>query len=206
VAERVVSKLRERPQRILDIGCGRGGIYETLPYRPECFVGIDFAEGMLALHPTGEHITLLHRDFNAPNAFEGLERYRFERIVSASALQWANDLDAVLERIAALRVPVTLAIFTSGTFATLYETAKLPPLIRSEKEIRTLLARRFDGEAETLRYTLRFESVRAMFRYMKRSGVGVGRNVLSYRDMKRLMRRYPHDYLEYEIVLFHQSV
>lgn len=204
VAHRLVSKLTDRPARILDIGCGRGGVYEALPYRPDRFVGIDFAEGMLALHPKGEHITLLRRDFNAPDAFEGLAHFRFDRIISASALQWAKDLDAVLARIAAFNVPVSLALFTSGTFQTLYETACLPPLLRSREETQRLLEKHFAQTPETLRYTLHFDSVREMFRYMKRSGVGAGRNVLRYRDMKRLMQTYPLGYLEYEIVVLHQ--
>ena len=204
VIEHLVSLLKDRPKRLLDIGCGRGGVIESLPYRPELFVGVDFAEGMLKLHPKGEHIALLQRDFNDPQTFEELKAFRFDRIVSASALQWANDLDATLAQIASLQTPVTLAIFTSGTFRTLYETAKLTPILRDEATTRRLLAKHFDGPLETLRFTLRFASVRDMFRYMKRSGVGAGRNVLSVKAMRALMRHYPLDHLEYEVVVLHQ--
>jgi malonyl-CoA O-methyltransferase len=204
VARHIVAKLTDKPQRIIDIGCGRGGIYEALPYTPQHFVGIDFAEGMLALHPKGTNITLLQRDFNDPDALNGLELYAPQRIVSASALQWARDLDSVLKHIAALHIPVTLAIFTSGTFRTLYACADLPPLIRTHEETTMLLQRHFDVKLETLRYTLHFKNVREMFRYMKRSGVGASRNILDYKAMKRLMHIYPHDYLEYEIIVAHQ--
>ena len=44
-----------------------------------------------------------------------------------------------------------------------------------------------------------------MFQYMKRSGVGGGRNILSFKQMKMLMNDYPLEYLEFEIVLIHEK-
>ena len=205
VIRHLIRLLNDHPKCLLDIGCGRGGVYENLPYRPEHFVGIDFAEGMLALHPKGEHITLLQHDFNDPKTFEALSRFHFDRIISASALQWAHDLDATLAHIASLQTPVTLAIFTSGTFRTLHQTASLPPILRDEETTRDLLNKHFSGHIETLHFDLKFASVRHMFRYMKHSGVGVGRNVLSLTQMRALMRDYPIDHLEYEIVIMHQK-
>jgi len=205
VLEALIAKIEGTPSSILDIGCGSGGVYKAITWELSSFVGIDFAEGMIALHPKGEHITLLREDFNDPDAFDRLSAYRFDRIISSSALQWAEDLDATLGNIAALGAPVSLSVFTSNTFKTLYETAELPPLLRSREEVISLLKKHFDGEIETVNYTLAFDSVREMFRYMKRSGVGAGRNVLGYKMMKRVMEEYPLDHLEYEIVLLHQA-
>ena len=205
VLEALVARIDDAPSRLLDIGCGSGGLYKALKWPVERFVGIDFAEGMLALHPKDECVTLMLRDFNDPSLFDELSAERFDRIVSSSALQWAQDLDEVLANIAALNAPVSLAIFTSNTFKTLYETAGLPPLLRSREETVALLEKHFDGEIEILEYTLDFPSVREMFRYMKQSGVGAGRNVLGYAQMKRLMEAYPLDCLEYEVVLLHEK-
>ena len=205
VVGELLSRISDRPKCLLDIGCGSGGVFRALTWQPACFVGMDFADGMLAHHPKADNVTLLKRDFNTEDAFKGLDAFAFERIISSSALQWADDLDGVLANIAALNTPVSLAIFTANTFKTLYQTANLPPLLRSREETIKLLETHFQGEIEVLEYTLTFSSVREMFRYMKQSGVGAGRNVLGYAQMKRLMEAYPLDYLEYEIVLLHEK-
>jgi len=205
VLHALLSKIDEAPSDILDIGCGSGGVYRAIDWELTHFTGVDFAQGMLERHPKGAHITLLLEDFNETATFEKLSTRTYDRIISSSALQWAKNLDVTLSGIAALGAPVSLAIFTSNTFHTLYETAKLPPLIRSREEVVALLEKHFNGQIEVLNYTLAFDSVREMFRYMKRSGVGAGRNVLGYKAMKHIMAHYPLDHLEYEIVLLHEK-
>jgi malonyl-CoA O-methyltransferase len=206
VLHALIAKINDTPAHILDIGCGRGGVYETITWKTERFVGMDFAEGMLSLHPKADHITLLLQDFNDTQALKRLNTWHFDRIISASALQWADDLDSTLSAIAALNAPVSLAIFTANTFKTLYETAKIPPILRSREEVVSLLEKHFPhADMETLHYTLQFDSVREMFRYMKKSGVGAGRNILGYSAMKQLMQTYPLDSLEYEIILLHEE-
>lgn len=205
VIQTLVERLPDRPASILDIGCGRGGVFQSLNWSVEKFTGLDFAEGMLALHPKAEAVSLHKRDFNDPAFLHGFESGEFERIVSASSLQWAEDLDRTLAQIAALHTPVTLAVFTSGTFKTLLETASIPPLLRSAEEVRSIAEHSFDAEYDLLQYTLEFPSVREMFRYMKKSGVGGARNLLSYRQMKQLMCAYPLNYLEFEVLLIHEE-
>jgi malonyl-CoA O-methyltransferase len=205
VLQELIGKIDDAPRRILDIGCGSGTLYRALNWPVTRFVGMDFAQGMLDLHPRDPTVTLLQADFNEPHAFEGLDVCHFDRIVSSSALQWATDLDVTLDHIARLGAPVSLAIFTSNTFRTLYEVSGLEPILRDREAVIALLKKHFRGEVEILRYTLAFDSVRDMFRYMKKSGVGAGRNVLGYKEMKSLMREYPLDHLEYEIVLLHES-
>jgi malonyl-CoA O-methyltransferase len=206
VLETLIAKIDDSPAHILDIGCGRGGVYEAIGWEIETFTGMDFAEGMLSLHPKADTVTLLLQDFNDPYAFEKLKSTHFDRIISSSALQWASDLDTTLSHIASLKAPVSLSIFTANTFKTLYETAGIPPLLQNREEITSLLTKHFpDAQMETLHYTLQFASVREMFRYMKKSGVGAGRNILGYRKMKQLMTDYPLDHLEYEIILLHES-
>jgi malonyl-CoA O-methyltransferase len=207
VVKRVIEKIaKEKPMRMLDIGCGRGALYERVDWKLEKFVGIDFAQGMLALHPKSPEVTLYQKDFNLLGCCESFKEEKFERIVSASSLQWAEDLSQTLSEIASLQTPVSLAIFTSGTFKTLHETAHTPPLLRSLEEVKSIAKTYFkDAEYTTLNYTLAFSSVREMFRYMKQSGVGGARNLLGIQEMKRLMREYPLGYLEYEILLIHEE-
>ncbi len=205
VAKELMCTITDKPASVLDIGCGRGGMYKSIFWPLKIFVGIDFAEGMIKLHPKETNIELFIKDFNDTTCFQNLQTYSFDRIISSSALQWANDLDKTFENIATLNTPVTLAIFTSGTFMTLHETASIPPLLRSTKEVMELSKKYFNAEYKVLKYTLEFNSVRDMFRYMKKSGVGGARNILSYKQMKSLMKNYPFNYLEYEILMIHEK-
>lgn len=205
IQKRVVRKLLEdlgdeQPQRILDLGCGNGTLYEALTWRPSHFLGVDFAPRMLELHPKAPNVECIYGDFNDPNLFEHLQFLKFDRIFSGSALQWSRDLKRTFGMVASLNVPVSLALFTSKTFDTLFKTAGLKPLLHSSDEIAEA-AKPFFGESiEIVQYRLEFESTREMFRYIKRSGVSAGRNVLSYKAMKRLMEEYPLDYLEFEVL------
>ncbi len=208
IQEKVIAKLlgdlHERPRRILDLGCGKGALFNAIDWNLEHFVGVDFAPRMLELHPkegtNAASVECLYGDFNDSGLFEQLAGHDFDRIFSASALQWADDLEQVFSNIASLQKPVSLAIFGGSTFKTLFETAGVEPLLRSSDEVITLAKRYFDAEIEVVEYQLAFDSVREMFRYIKRSGVSGNRNLLGYRQMKALMARYPLDYLEFEVV------
>ena len=199
VAKKLVHAITDAPQKILDIGCGNGTVYKVIDWEVEHFVALDFSESMLLKHPTSEHITCKLADFNHSDTLAPLSG-NFDRIISASALQWAPHLDSVFASIAALKAPVSLAIFTCKTFESLYKCAKLTPILRCSDEVTTLAKKYFDAHYEVVTYTLAFESPREMFRYIKKSGVSGGRRVLSYRETKQLMRDYPHDYLEFEVL------
>lgn len=205
VTEELIQAISDKPESILDIGCGRGGAYNFISWPLKKFVGIDFAEGMIELHPKKQNIELFVKDFNDPQCFHNLKTNTFDRIISASALQWADNLDRTFQNIATLNIPVTFAIFTSGTFKTLHKTASIPPLLRSTEEVMSLSKKYFNADYKVLKYTLEFSSVRDMFQYMKKSGVGGARNILSYKQMKKLMNDYPLNYLEYEILIIHEN-
>ena len=208
IQEQVVAKLIDdlttRPEHILDLGCGEGALFSAIDWPVQHFVGVDFAHRMLELHPKeADHIELvecIYGDFNDPNLFNTLSFYEFERIFSASALQWAEDLGCVFKNISSLQCPLSLAIFSGSTFKTLFETAEVTPLLRSSTEVEALAKRYFNAKIEIVEYRLAFESVREMFRYIKRSGVSGNRNLLGYKEMKHLMQAYPLDYLEFEVV------
>ena len=199
VIEKLLSNMKDKPHYILDLGCGSGALCRQIDWKYEHFVGVDFAPGMLELHPKSKKIEAIYGDFNDINLFENLATYKFDYLFSASALQWAEDLERVFKNIKSLNVPLSLAIFTSGTFKTLNETAGLKPLLRSKQEIKTLQKRYFDTEFEVVKYKLAFDDVREMFRYIKKSGVSGSRNLLSFKQMKELMKNYPLKYLEFEV-------
>ncbi|MCI4405958.1 MAG: methyltransferase domain-containing protein [Sulfuricurvum sp.] len=201
VAEKLVASTHEQPQRILDLGCGNGTLYSLIDWELARFVGVDFSNSMLSHHPLSVNVELILGDFNDPALFERLKDNRFDRIYSASALQWAEDLESVIKALASLNTPMSLAIFTAGTFKTLHECAGVTPLLRSSDEVMDITEKYVNARYEVLHYTLEFDSVREMFRYIKRSGVSGGRRVLDYRSTKKLIETYPLSYLEFEILL-----
>lgn len=199
VVEKLTSHIIGEPKKILDLGCGRGAVCKSLSWEYDSFTAVDFAPGMLELHPKSQIIKTINGDFNDPSLFEELLDNDYDYIISASALQWADDLEFIFKNIKKLNAPIVLAIFTSNTFKTLNATASLDPILKSAEEINTLQQKYFDAAFEVVNYRLEFESTRDMFRYIKQSGVSGSRKVLDYKQTKKLMREYPINYLEFEV-------
>ncbi len=203
VIEKLLSHVTHKHKNILDIGCGSGALLRAIDWEYDHFCGVDFAQGMLELHPKSPKIELLYADFNQDSLFERMLTYRWDFIVSASALQWAHDLDRVFHHIQKLDAPISLAIFTSNTFKTLNETASISSILRSADEVKRLAENYFDAQFEVVNYKLEFESTRDMFRYIKKSGVSGSRKVLSYKESKKLLEEYPLSYLEFEVAFIY---
>jgi len=204
VADRLLSNVKSKPQTILDLGCGSGALVKKIDWDYKHFIGIDFAKGMLELHPKADNIECFFGDFNDDELFKELSPYKFDYILSASALQWADDLGSVFAALQKFNAPFALAIFTANTFKTLNETAGLEPLLRSSQEIEALAKEHFNSyEMEIVEYRLEFASTQEIFRYIKRSGVSGSRALLSYKETKRLMREYPTNSLEFEVAFIY---
>ncbi len=200
VAQKLVDDLSQKPKSILDLGCGSGTLFSKIDFDYDRYVGVDFSQKMLDLHPKGEKIECHLGDFNEDKLFEELVKEKFDRIFSASSLQWAEDLDTTLYQISQLNAPISLAIFTSNTFKTLLETAGIQSPLRCSDEVIYLIKQYFHCEIEVVTYELSFDSVEDIFTYIKKSGVSGGRNVLSYKQMRTLMREYPTKKLEFEVL------
>ena len=203
VLKKLLTHIKGKPKHILDLGCGNGSLCSAIDWEYEHFVGVDFAPRMLELHPKSSKIECIYGDFNNPVLFDNLMMYSYDYIISASALQWADDLDKTLFRIKELNAPIALAIFTSSTFKTLNETASIDSILMDADEIDNIQKRYFDVNFEVVNYSLEFDSTREMFRYIKRSGVSGSRRVLSYKESKKLLNEYPLDYLEFEVVFIY---
>lgn len=203
VAKKLLSYVKSQPRYILDLGCGGGAICKRIDWKYRHFTGVDFAAGMLELHPKSENIEAIYGNFNDNMLFEYLSTYSYDYIVSASALQWSEDLEMTFRNIKSLEAPIALAIFTSNTFKTLHDTASIKSLLKSSNEIIELQKSVFDVAYEVVQYKLEFESTRDMFRYIKQSGVSGSRQVLSYRETKKLLDEYPLSYLEFEVVFIY---
>lgn len=204
VAKRLVSMLpKDNYKKILDLGSGSGAVLKNL--RKESisfneFIAFDFSEEMLHLHPNGSNVKKICLDFNQMDSFNAYENNEFDLLISASALQWSENLSRVLSSISHLSHSYYFAFFTAKTFSTLHQTAGVASPIYTKEYIENALKKYYDYEIDKAEYHLNFDSVHEMFRYIKRSGVSGGSGQLSYKQMKRLMDTYPLDYLEFEVL------
>lgn len=201
---KILNEISPKPHTILDLGCGTGSLYKEINWQLDNFIAVDFSEAMLLQHPRAAHIECKLGDFNDSDLFNYLQQYSFERIISASSLQWANDLNTTFENINKLNAPIAFAIFTANTFKTLFATANIPPLLRTVDEVTILAQQYFEANYETVHYTLEFDTPHDMLRYIKRSGVSSSRNILDYKSTKQLINNYPLNYLEFEVLFIIQ--
>ena len=188
---------------LIDIGCGSGEVYKNLE-KSSCsfdhFIALDSSPEMLEIHPSASKIEKICADFNRVQTFENFSLDHNTLVFSSSALQWSKDLDFTLSEISKKSSHAYFAIFTSDTFKTLHETAKIISPIYSEVVLRETIEKYYRATFELKKYRLHFENVREMFNYIKKSGVSGGEKQLTYKQTKQLMKSYPLDYLEFEVL------
>jgi len=204
VASRLTSLLtKNKYKKVLDLGSGSGAVYENLlekNIKVNEFIAFDFSNEMLKRHPSSLNVQKICADFNQQESFKNYKNNEFEIVLSASALQWSENLTSVLSSISSLASEYYFAFFTSNTFKTLHQTAGVNSPIYSKEDIIQTLNKFYTFDIEEAEYRLDFPSVQEMFRYIKRSGVSGGSGQLSYREMKSLLKNYPLDYLEFEVI------
>jgi len=200
VTQKLLNEISTKPKKILDLGCGNGSVFKKINWEYKKFTGIDFSQKMLDLHPKAENLHLSLGDFNEDKLFEELVKEEFDHVFSASSLQWASDLDTSLYHISQFNAPISLGIFTSNTFKTLLQTAGIDSPLKSADEVSYFLKQYFKCKIEIVNYELSFDSIEDIFTYIKKSGVSGGRNKLSYKEMKALMKNYPTKTLEFEVL------
>ena len=204
VAKTLVSQLPSSTYRtIIDIGAGSGKVYRNLIEHNivfERFVALDSSSEMLALHPEEKCTEKVCADFNLPETFEALDTNGETLLLSSSALQWSRDLDITFSQLSRLSDTAFFAIFTSNTFKTLHQVAGLDSPIYSIEALKKAIDTYYEAFYEIRQYKLHFASVHEMFRYIKKSGVSGGEKRLGYKETKVLMKQYPLDYLEFEVL------
>jgi len=188
---------------IIDIGCGSGEVYKNIERKRislEQFIALDSSQEMLNIRPSDKKIKKICADFNLSKTFDLLALEQNDIVISSSALQWSKDLDLTFSKLSKKVSKAYFAIFTSSTFKTLHQVAEIKSPIYSEAELKEIISRYYSATFETRNYSLHFDSVRDMFKYIKKSGVSGGEKKLSYKQMKDLMKVYPLDYLEFEVL------
>ncbi len=183
---------------VLDLGCGGGEVYKNLIKEKisiDKFVGVDISNEMLKIHPKSQNIELICSNFENIKIFN-----KYDIVVSSSALQWSKDLNSTLLKITKLSDNFIFAIFTSNTFKTLHQVANIKSPIYSKDYLIKNINKYFNAKYETISYKLEFENTYKMLEYIKKSGVSSGEKKLSFKEIKNLIKSYPLNYLEFEVL------
>ncbi|MEA1879116.1 MAG: methyltransferase [Campylobacterota bacterium] len=200
----VESLLKEEYKTIIDLGCGSGKVYENLvkekiPF--DSFLAVDISDKMLNIHPSDDSVQKIVANFNNNKEMKKLKYHTEETLlISASALQWADDLDSVFSSISTISSKSYFAIFTSNTFKTLHDIAEVKSPIHTPASLIKSISKVYTAKMYTKEYRLEFNSVKEMFHYIKKSGVSGGNKKLGYKQLKRVMETYPLKYLEFEVL------
>ncbi|ADV47347.1 methyltransferase [Nitratifractor salsuginis] len=202
----VMDYLPNNPGHILDLGCGTGELCRQLLQSNvdfKTFIGVDLSSSMLCRHPQDEKIFILQGDFNDVEFLRQLGTRDIQTVLSSSALQWTKDLDRTLRQLSAIGEEAAFAIFTSGTFRSLHSYLGLDSPIRDFDTVQGVLERYYTVyRIERREYRLDFENRKELFHYIKGSGVSGGTSRLSVAQARRLVREYPSQSLEFEVLFF----
>ena len=198
IAKKLISKIDIKPKRILDLGSGSGEVFreiEKMGLNYKRFIAVDFAKNMCTLHPQNSKTTILNYNFDDENLYKNLQN--IDTIISSSSLQWSQNLKKTAKNIIKTAPNIYISIFTNNTFKTINQTANLKSFLLSPDEILEIFD---DFESKIKGYKIFFENNILMFKYIKNSGVSGGVKRLSFKQTKELIKNYPLDYLEFEVI------
>lgn len=199
VARYLVEHITSKPKCILDLGCGSGEVYKHITWSLESFVGVDCSQAMSARHPKSHEVSIVCEDFESPTLKAQLAP-PYDLIISSSALQWANDIEAMIQFISLTCKEGAFAIFTDKTFQTLYQTSGLETFLPSTQKLIALFEAYFTCKYEVKTFQLYFDDTLSLLRYIKKSGVSGGQKKLSISQMRSLIETYPSKALEFEVL------
>jgi len=198
VAKYLVSRIDSNPKHIIDLGAGSGAVYRHIDWNIEHFVAVDLSTELLKLHPKSNFITTIIGDFDDKNLYQDLKGFDF--CIASSSLQWSRDLNNTLNMISNSSKEVAFAIFCDKTFKTIREIAGIDTFLQPSSKVLKDIKRFFDVDSKVLEYHLEFQDKQSIFRYIKDSGVSGGKRILDFKSAKNLIKNYPLNYLEFEVL------
>ncbi|BCZ16772.1 Biotin synthase BioC [Helicobacter sp. NHP19-003] len=191
--------------RVLDLGCGSGTVLKALPalgVEVDTFVGLDISAQMLSLHPTAspsaKSVRLECVDF------ENTEFVPSDLAISASSLQWAQNLAQVCGHLAQSCKRVALAIHTSASLHELHTFLNTHSPLREAKEVCGILEQSFKGFKQTMwveTFKQEFNDRESFLQQLKRGGL-LGGGALPFGKAKSLKFNVPYHSLSYEAIFF----
>lgn len=199
VAKSLIRELGCQPKRILELGCGSGQIFKYIHWDVEFYHALDASASMCELHPKASHIQVQCCDFDSEIFFNTLKNQHYEMVISSSALQWSTNLPKIIQALSEVTSEIQAVLFTSNTFKTIQTISKKPSPILDEKSIKKAFEMYFECTFETLSYKLEFDDKKALFDYIKKSGVSSS-NALNFKEAKKLYKEYDLNYLEFEVL------
>ncbi|MEA3513003.1 MAG: methyltransferase domain-containing protein, partial [Campylobacterota bacterium] len=199
VSKALIRELEYEPKRILELGCGSGQVFKNIDFKYEYYKAIDFSQEMCDIHPIEENLEVVCLDFDSDEFIKNIKDDNYDLVLSSSALQWSKDLDKIVKQLSIISSNISMVLFTSNTFKTIFELTKTTSPILDEDFIKKIYNRYFKCEFETISYKLEFDNKKNLFDYIKNSGVS-GDSKLSYKDAKYLYKNYDLLYLEFEVI------
>lgn len=207
IADRLLKLIPEKDYlTILDIGCGTGYMCRQLKKRfPAAQVtGVDIASEMLrkamAEDPEGNYIC---EDFTKMD----ISGKRYDLIVSASALQWTDNINQILEKFHSSCNTMAYAVFTAPSLESLrhafllaYKLAGLP---YREHALCFPEAKQLPNVVKSARYQQDYISWRDAFKSLKAIG---GNYTFNYerpyinRNVLAMLDSLPEAHLEWKVV------
>jgi len=200
VSKALIRELEFEPKRILELGCGSGQVFKNIEFDFEYYKAIDFSKEMCKEHPKANNLDVVCLNFDSKEFKENIENEKYDIVLSSSALQWSKNLKEIITNLKACSDTLSMVLFTSNTFKTIFEiTKKNSPILDRDTIIKSFEGL-YSSEFEVLNYKLEFDSKKEMFDYIKNSGVGGGDSSLSFKEAKKLYKEYPYSYLEFEVI------
>jgi malonyl-CoA O-methyltransferase len=204
VAQELVAMVpKQTYNTVIDVGCGRGALYSEFKKREinyKNFYALDYAEEMLKLHPDALNVIKWLSNFSEDNFLNNIPCDGDTLLLSSSALQWSTDLTTTLQSIARKVKKAYFAIFTANTFKQLQTFTALSSPIYSSEVLQEEINRYFQANYRVHTYALTFQNTKALFTYIKKSGVSGGNKRLTFKEAKRVITEYPLTYLEFEVL------
>jgi len=198
-AKALVRELKNKPKRILELGCGSGQIFSNIDWDFDKYLAIDSSKEMCNLHPKNDKLEIKCLDFDSLEFLKELENQEFDMVLSSSALQWSNNLKKIIEALSKTTKEINAILFTSNTFKTIQKITNTSSPILDENSIKEAFSSYFKCEFETILYELKFDNKKSLFEYIKKSGVSKSGD-LSYKNAKKLYKEYDLNYLEFEVI------
>ena len=198
-AKALVRDIKNRPKKILEIGCGSGQVLKYIDWSYSNYTAVDFSPSMCALHPKASNVEVACYDFDSKEFRQFLCSKSFDIVISSSALQWSKDLELLLKSISESTKEMVAVLFTSNTFKSIQKITGNSSPILSQDSIKEAFSKYFSCDFEVHNYNLEFENKKEMFDYIKKSGVS-GESNLDYQAAKKLYKEYSLSYLEFEVI------
>ncbi|PAF54215.1 hypothetical protein BKH42_01520 [Helicobacter sp. 13S00482-2] len=188
--------------KVIDIGCGCGAVaieLDRLRIKIREFYALDISKEMIFEHPKkAKHIQ------NIELICEDFEKFIFrtyDLVVAASSLQWAQDLDSMMYKLAKSSHMARFAIHTDKSLCCVHQFLQTTSPLRDKKTLEDILYKYFEGELWIEELERDFDNREDFLRHLKESGL-LGGGVLNYSRAKYFKNHIPYQKVQYEVLMF----